>query len=84
MCVNVAEAYDPHWSMGPTLRSEMEFKTTNCKNAVSPSQFVDLKFYCSKGKKQIRIVSVQYNVFSGISLFTPNPFLKDIFEFHHL
>jgi len=48
LCVNMAEAYDPHWSIDPTLTSKKEFKTTTCKGAVYPSQFVDLKFHCSK------------------------------------
>ena len=56
----MAEAYDPHWSVLDPEQPKWTFVTTRCKEAVSPSEFVDLKFFCPKGKCQIRTVSVQF------------------------
>ena len=47
----MADAYDPYWYM--TDQGEWGFATTSCERAVSPSQFVDWKYYCPKGKHQV-------------------------------
>ena len=49
-CTNIADAYDPYW-IGSVSNQRLE--TTNCEKAVSPSQFVDLKYHCPKGKHKI-------------------------------
>ena len=66
----MAEAYDPHWSVVGLQQPKLTFMTTSCEGDVSPSpsQFADWKFFCPKGKYQIRAVSVQFNLFSGIFL----------------
>ena len=70
----MAEAYDPHWSVSNPF--ELTFMTTRCEGKVSPSpsKFADWKFFCPKGKYQIRVVMVQFDIFSGISLYPHNPF----------
>ena len=49
-CKNMAEAYDPHWSVSNPF--ELTFMTTRCEGEVSPSpsKFADWKFFCPKGK----------------------------------
>ena len=70
----MAEAYDPHWSVLNPKQPKWTFMTTSCEGDISPSQFADWKFLCPKGRYQIRAVYLQFNIFSGISLFPNNPF----------
>ena len=45
----MANAYDPSWYRMD--KHKLGFETTSCEEAVSPSQFVGLKYHCPKGKQ---------------------------------